>query len=155
MIDYIYTGDYEDFDSSILVQKNHLSTQDVAVFDNDIADYLTLHTKMMELGDMYMVEGLSQRTIEKLAEHLESQTARDILVTIVPEVYALETNSSDKIRKVVIDCIRRKMLLLPLADDVGESLEDVAKNVPEFTCELLKSSLKALMLSDNEAVNAW
>ncbi|KAG6284896.1 hypothetical protein E4U09_007584 [Claviceps aff. purpurea] len=142
MIDYIYTGDYDNFDSSILVQKNHLSTQDVAVFDNDIADYLTLHTKMMELGDMYMVEGLSQRTIEKLAEHLESQTARDILVTIVPEVYALKTNSSEKIRKVVTECIRRKMSRLPLADDVEESLEGVAKNVPEFTCELLKSYMK-------------
>ncbi|KAG6110584.1 hypothetical protein E4U13_005309 [Claviceps humidiphila] len=140
MLDYIYTGDYDNFDSSILLRKDHLSPQEVAEFD--IADYLTLHIKMMELGDMYMVEGLSQLTSEKFAKHLASQTARDILVTIVPEVYALKNDSSDTIRKVVIDCMRQKMSRIPLADDVEEVLEDVAKNVPEFTCELLKSYMK-------------
>ncbi|KAG6067751.1 hypothetical protein E4U32_002920 [Claviceps aff. humidiphila group G2b] len=99
MLDYIYTGDYDNFDSSVLLRKDHLSPQEVAEFD--IADYLTLHIKMMELGDMYMVEGLSQLTSEKFAKHLASQTARDILVTIVPEVYALKNDSSDTIRKVV------------------------------------------------------
>ncbi|KAG6087046.1 hypothetical protein E4U15_000181 [Claviceps sp. LM218 group G6] len=140
MLDYIYTGDYDNFDSSILLRKDHLSPQEVAEFD--IADYLTLHIKMMELGDMYMVEGLSQLTSEKFAKHLASQTARDILVTIVPKVYALKNDSSDTIRKVVIDCMRQKMSRIPLADDVEEVLEDVAKNVPKFTCELLKSYMK-------------
>ncbi|KAG6182607.1 hypothetical protein E4U36_003233 [Claviceps purpurea] len=140
MLDYIYTGDYDDFDSSILMQKDHLSPQQV--HELDIVDYLALHLKMMELGDMYMVEGLSQLANEKFAKHLASQTARDILVTIVPEVYALTIDSSDTTRKVVIDCMTKKMSPLPLADDVEESLEDVAKNVPEFTCELFKSYMK-------------
>ncbi|KAG6100122.1 hypothetical protein E4U30_005348 [Claviceps sp. LM220 group G6] len=130
MLDYIYTGDYDNFDSSILLRKDHLSPQEVAEFT------------MMELGDMYMVEGLSQLTSEKFAKHLASQTARYILVTIVPKVYALKNDSSDTIRKVVIDCMRQKMSRIPLADDVEEVLEDVAKNVPKFTCELLKSYMK-------------
>ncbi|KAG6020213.1 hypothetical protein E4U40_006321 [Claviceps sp. LM458 group G5] len=91
---------------------------------------------------MYMVERLSQLTSEKFAKHLASQTARDILVTIIPEVHALKIDSSDTIRKVVIDCMRKKMSRLPLVDDVEESLEDVAKNIPELTCELLKSYMK-------------
>ncbi|KAG5987551.1 hypothetical protein E4U52_007452 [Claviceps spartinae] len=140
MLDYIYTGGYDDFGSNILAQKDHLSPQEVAQFD--IAEYLTLHIKMMELGDRFMVEGLSRLTSEKFAKHLDSQTARDILVTIVPEVYALEIDSSDTIRKVVIDCMRKKMSRLPLADDIEVSLANVAKNVPEFTCELLKSYMK-------------
>ncbi|KAG6290376.1 hypothetical protein E4U46_001853 [Claviceps purpurea] len=148
MLDYIYTGDYDDFDSSILMQKDHLSPQQV--HELDIVDYLALHLKMMELGDMYMVEGLSQLANEKFAKHLASQTARDILVTIVPEVYALTIDSSDTTRKVVIDCMTKKMSPLPLADDVEESLEDVAKNVPEFTCELLKSYMKVY---DNYRMN--
>ncbi|KAG6197144.1 hypothetical protein E4U10_000284 [Claviceps purpurea] len=95
MIDYIYSGDYDDFDSTILVQKDNLSPQEAAEFD--IADYLTLHINMMELGDMYMVEGLSELTSEKFAKHLVSQTARDILVIVIPRVYALKIDSSDTI----------------------------------------------------------
>ncbi|KAG6311887.1 hypothetical protein E4U22_002296 [Claviceps purpurea] len=144
MLDYIYTGDYDNFDSSILVKKDHLSPQEVA--ELDIADYLTLHMKMMELGDMYMVEGLNQLTSEKFAEHLASQTPRDILVTIVPKVYALKIDSSDTIREVVVSCMSNKISRLPLEDDVEESLKDVAKNVPEFTCDLVKSYIKAMML---------
>ncbi|KAG6280356.1 hypothetical protein E4U47_000637 [Claviceps purpurea] len=153
MLDYIYTGDYDDFDSNILVQKDHLSPQEVA--ELDIADYMALHLKMMELGDMYMIEGLSQLTSEKFAEYLASQTVGDILVIIVPEVYALEIDSSDTLRKVVIDCMRKKMSELPLGSDVEESLQDVSQNIPEFTCELLKSSLEALMLGDSDSYGCY
>ncbi|KAG6280354.1 hypothetical protein E4U47_000635 [Claviceps purpurea] len=144
MLDYIYTGDYDDFDSNILVQKDHLSPQEVA--ELDITDYLALHLKMMELGDMYMVDGLSQVRSEKFAEHLTSQTARHILVTIVPEVYALKIDSSDTLRKVVIDCMRKKMSMLPLENDVEASLKIVSQNVPDFACELIKSYMKALVI---------
>ncbi|KAG6042827.1 hypothetical protein E4U39_005386 [Claviceps sp. Clav50 group G5] len=147
MLDYIYTGDYDDFDSSILVQKDHLSPQEVA--ELDIVDYLNLYLKMMELGDMYMVEGLSQLS-EKFAKHLASQTAGHILVTIVPKVYALKIDSSDTLRKVVIDCMRNKLSELPLGNDVEKYLNDVSQNITDFTCELLKSSLEALMLGDSD-----
>ncbi|KAG6053368.1 hypothetical protein E4U17_004748, partial [Claviceps sp. LM77 group G4] len=148
MLDYIYTGDYDDFDWSILVHKDHLSPQEVAKLD--IVDYLNLHLKMTELGDMYMVEGLSQLTSEKFAEYLASKTVRNILVIIVPEVYAIQIDSSDAIRKVVIDCMRKKMSELPLGKDVEKYLKDVSQNIPDFTCELLKSSLEALMLGDSD-----
>ncbi|KAG6238746.1 hypothetical protein E4U25_001452 [Claviceps purpurea] len=144
MIDYIYSGDYDDFDSTILVQKDNLSPQEVAEFD--IADYLTLHINMMELGDMYMVEGLSELTSEKFAKHLVSQTARDILVIVIPRVYALKIDSSDTIRHVVIESMKKKLCQLPLADDVEESLKDVAENIPEFTRGLIKSYMVALMM---------
>ncbi|KAG6105194.1 hypothetical protein E4U31_001525 [Claviceps sp. LM219 group G6] len=147
MLDYIYTGDYDDFDSSTLVQKDHFSSREAAQLD--IADYLTLHIEMMKLGDMYMVDGLSLLTSKKLAEHLASQKARDILVSIIPKIYAFKIDLSDTIRKIAIDCMRKKLLQLPLADDVEESLKDVAEKVPEFTCELLKSYMVALARDGN------
>ncbi|KAG6144513.1 hypothetical protein E4U12_004807 [Claviceps purpurea] len=145
MLDYIYTGDYDRFDAGTLAQKDHFSPQQVAQFDT--ADNVTLHSEMMELGDMYMIEGLSQLTSEKFAEHLENQTTRDILVTIIPKVYALKSDSFDKIRKILIDCMRRKMAQVPLGDDIEESLKDVTIRLPEFTCELLKSYIEALVLN--------
>ncbi|KAG6097399.1 hypothetical protein E4U31_005118 [Claviceps sp. LM219 group G6] len=81
MLDYIYTGGYDDFGSNILAQKDHLSPQEVA--ELDIADYLTMYLEMMELGDMYMVKGLGQLTSEKFAEYLASQTVGDILVKLL------------------------------------------------------------------------
>ncbi|KAG5991125.1 hypothetical protein E4U52_003988 [Claviceps spartinae] len=147
MLDYIYTGDYDDFDSSTLVQKDHFSSREAAQLD--IADYLTLHIEMMKLGDMYMVDGLSLLTSKKLAEHLASQKARDILVSIIPKIYAFKIDLSDTIRKIAIDCMRKKLLQLPLVDDVEESLKDVAEKVPEFTCELFKSYMVALARDGN------
>ncbi|KAG5986691.1 hypothetical protein E4U52_008360 [Claviceps spartinae] len=81
MLDYIYTGGYDDFGSNILAQKDHLSPQEVA--ELDIADYSTMYLEMMELGDMYMVKGLGQLTSEKFAEYLASQTVGDILVKLL------------------------------------------------------------------------
>ncbi|KAG6280357.1 hypothetical protein E4U47_000638 [Claviceps purpurea] len=147
MLDYIYTGDYDRFDASTLAKKDHFSLQEVAKFDT--ADHITLHSKMMDLGDMYMIEGLSQLTSEKFAEHLENQTTRDILVTIIPKVYALELefDSFNKIREIVTDCVRRKLAQVPWGDDIKESLRDTIIHLPQFICGLFISMIEALVRS--------
>ncbi|KAG6182606.1 hypothetical protein E4U36_003232 [Claviceps purpurea] len=147
MLDYIYTGDYDRFDSSTLAKKDHFSPQEVAKFDT--ADHITLHSKMMDLGDMYMIEGLTQLTSEKFAEYLENQTTRDILVTIIPKVYDLELefDSFNRIREIVTDCVRRKLVQVPLGDDIKESLRDTMIHRPEFVCGLLISMIEALLAS--------
>lgn len=139
MLDYIYTGDYDGFDSSILVQKDHLSPEDVAKLE--IAGQVPLHVKMMELGNTYLVEGLSQLTSYKFTKHLVSLLTTSVIVDIIPKVYALDSGPSDAIRKSVIGDMREKLLRRPLAADIEELLEDVMKNVPQFTCDLLKSYL--------------
>lgn len=146
MLDYIYTGDYDRFDASTLAQKDHFSPQEVAKFDT--ADHITLHSKMMELGDMYMIEGLSKLTSEKLTGYLENRTTRDILVTIIPKLYALELESDSfyKIREIVTDCVRRKLTREPWGDDIKELLRNTMIHLPEFVCGLLISMIEALVL---------
>ncbi|KAG6197145.1 hypothetical protein E4U10_000285 [Claviceps purpurea] len=139
MLDHIYTGDYDDFDSSILVQKDHLSPEDVAKLE--IAGHVPLYAKMMELGDTYLVEGLSQLTSEKFTKHLTSLLTRTVIVDIIPIVYASNSGPSDAIRKSVIGDMREKLSRRPLAADIEELLKDVMRDVPQFTCDLLKSYL--------------
>ncbi|KAG6315218.1 hypothetical protein E4U44_001483 [Claviceps purpurea] len=137
MLDYIYTGNYDEFDSSILVQKDHLSPDDVAQLE--IAGHVPLYVKMMELGGTYLVEGLSQLTSVKFAKHLTSLLTRTVIVDIIPKVYASNSGASDAIRKSVIHDMREKLLRRPLAADIEELLEDVMRDVPQFTRDLLKS----------------
>ncbi|KAG6067755.1 hypothetical protein E4U32_002924 [Claviceps aff. humidiphila group G2b] len=146
MLDYIYTGDYDRFDASTLAQKDRFSPQEVAKFDT--ADHITLHSKMMELGDMYMIEGLGQLTSDKFAEYLEHWTTRDILVTIIPKLYALELefDSFHKIREIVTDCVRRKLAQVPWGDDIKELLRDTIIHLPQFICGLFISMIEALVL---------
>ncbi|KAG6180189.1 hypothetical protein E4U27_002904 [Claviceps purpurea] len=141
MLDYIYTGDYDDFDSSILVQKDHLSPEDVAKLE--VAGHVPLHVKMVELGDTYLVEGLSQLTNVKFTKHLTPLLTRAVIVDIVPKVYASNSGPSDVIRKSVVKDMREKLArrrLAPAADnDIDGLLEKVLRDLPEFTYDLLKS----------------
>ncbi|KAG6280353.1 hypothetical protein E4U47_000634 [Claviceps purpurea] len=139
MLDYIYTGNYDEFDSSILVQKDHLSPDDIAKLE--IAGHVPLYVKMMELGGTYLVEGLSQLTSVKFAKHLTSLLTRTVIVDIIPKVYASNSGASDAIRKSVIHDMREKLLRRPLAADIEELLEDVMRDVPQFTRDLLLSKV--------------
>ncbi|KAG6222130.1 hypothetical protein E4U34_001564 [Claviceps purpurea] len=118
MLDYIYTGDYDDFDSRTLVQKDHLSPLDALKLERD--RHLPLHVKMMELGDTYLIEGLNQLTSEKCTKYFTSLTTSKYISDIVPEVYAL-------------------LLQRPWAADINRLWGKIIRDVPEFTRDLLKS----------------
>ncbi|KAG5986690.1 hypothetical protein E4U52_008359 [Claviceps spartinae] len=139
MLDYIYTGKYDDLPS------NHpTATQDGKRSSTKVAKLgpalqVLLHAKMMELGDMYLVDGLSLFANERFGVFLKSETTRNILVDIVPEVYAMEFKSCRFIRKILIDLMRRRLARGPLSAEVEGSLEDATKDVPEFTRDLFKS----------------
>ncbi|KAG6315216.1 hypothetical protein E4U44_001481 [Claviceps purpurea] len=140
MLDYIYTGNYDDFDSSTLVQKDHLSTPDALRIELD--GHLPLHVKMMELGDTYLVEGLSQLTSDKCVKHFSSLTTKPFIFGIVPEVYALVCGPANIIRECVIQDVREKLARQPLAADIEELLDEAMKDVPDFTRDLLKSYME-------------
>ncbi|KAG6097398.1 hypothetical protein E4U31_005117 [Claviceps sp. LM219 group G6] len=139
MLDYIYTGKYDDLPS------NHpTATQDGKRSSTKVAKLgpalqVLLHAKMMELGDMYLVDGLGLFANERFGVFLKSETTRNILVDIVPEVYAMEFKSCRLIRKILIDSMRRRLARGPLSVEVEGSLEDATKDVPEFTRDLFKS----------------
>ncbi|KAG6157670.1 hypothetical protein E4U25_007018 [Claviceps purpurea] len=143
MLDYIYTGDYADFSANdcISVQEFRENADPDVEFEFGLVagDYVTLHAQMMELGDMYLVDGLSRLASDKFSLHLASTQMDTIILDIIPRVYALKFGSSNVIRKSVVVQMRKKLAQRPWAAGVEEHLEDVTGDVPEFTRDLLKS----------------
>ncbi|KAG6263917.1 hypothetical protein E4U49_001977 [Claviceps purpurea] len=137
MLDYIYTGNYDDLSSKGPTQDGKRSSTKVAKLGS--APHVLLHAKMMELGDMYLVDGLGLFADERFGILLKSETTRNILVDIIPEVYAMEIKSCKLIRKTLIDLMRRRLAHRPLPAEVEGSLENATRDVPEFTRDLFKS----------------
>ncbi|KAG6067756.1 hypothetical protein E4U32_002925 [Claviceps aff. humidiphila group G2b] len=174
LLDYIYTGKYDDFPSKIAVEQDQESSSDSSELshlsdasdasdasDSDdssessessdssqkVVDCPVMgHAKMMELGDMYLVDGLSLLASERFAKVLTSETTENILDNIIPEVYALNFNSSKVIRKTVIDYMRKRLAREPLAADVKKSLEQAMTDVPVFIHQLLESFIDSPVL---------
>ncbi|KAG6087041.1 hypothetical protein E4U15_000176 [Claviceps sp. LM218 group G6] len=144
MLDYIYTSDYDELSSKDPTEEGQEPSQNIAKVGP--APQVMLHVKMMELGEMYLVEGLVQLASKRFMKVLTSETTTNIFVDIIPEVYALESNSANGIRNNVVGCMRERLAKLPLTADVDGPLGDVMKNVPEFTRDLLKSYVDAPIL---------
>ncbi|KAG6223242.1 hypothetical protein E4U26_004667 [Claviceps purpurea] len=102
MLDYIYTGDVQS------------SSSELAKPGPD--PKVMLHVKMMEMGDIYLVDGLGLLAKDRF-----------------------NISSCKLIRTTLIDFMRRRLMQRPLPAEVEESWEDATKNVPEFTRDLLKS----------------
>ncbi|KAG6309578.1 hypothetical protein E4U22_003843 [Claviceps purpurea] len=132
MLDYMYTGTYDELPSKAPAKEGQESSQKAAKLDP--AAHVMLHAQMRELGDIYMVEGLSQHACEKLETLLAFETTRNLLVDIVPEVYAFE--SSTIIRKIIVQSLRKKLDPPPLETDIAETMAEMARVVPELgaTC---------------------
>ncbi|KAG6053369.1 hypothetical protein E4U17_004749 [Claviceps sp. LM77 group G4] len=137
MLDYIYTGTYDDLPSNAPTQDGKRSSTKVAKLGP--APHVLLHAKMMEIGDKYLVDGLGLFANERFGVLLKSETTRNILVDIVPEVYAMEFKSCRLIRKALVDSMRRRLTHRNLSAEAEGSLEDATRDVPEFTRDLFKS----------------
>lgn len=144
MLDYIYTSDYDELSSKDPTEEGQEPSQNIAKVGP--APQVMLHVKMMELGDMYLVDGLSLLASERFAKVLTSETTENILDNIIPEVYALDFNSSKVIRKTVIDYMRKRLAREPLAADVKKSLEQAMTDVPVFIHQLLESFIDSPVL---------
>ncbi|KAG6111109.1 hypothetical protein E4U14_002583 [Claviceps sp. LM454 group G7] len=145
MLDYIYTGDYADFsanDCRSVQQSREKADPDLEELDVVAGDYVTLHAQMIELGDRYLVDGLSRIASDKFTLHLASTQMDIIIRDIIPRVYALKFNSSNAIRKSVAAQVKTKLAQRPWAVGVEEYLEKVTRDVPEFTRDLLKSYME-------------
>ncbi|KAG5944901.1 hypothetical protein E4U59_006654 [Claviceps monticola] len=106
MLDYIYTGDYADFSANDCISvrdSREKADPDVEVeLDLVAGDHVTLHAQMMELGDMYLVDGLSRLASDKFSLHLASTRMDTIILDTIPRVYTLKFGSSNAIRKSVV-----------------------------------------------------
>ncbi|KAG6113615.1 hypothetical protein E4U13_003735 [Claviceps humidiphila] len=137
MLDYIYTGKYEELSSEVPEEDSESSSSELDEPGPD--PKVMLHAKMMEMGDIYLVDGLGLHANDRFNIRLKYQTTRNILVDIVPKVYAMEFKSCKLIRTTLIDCMRKILARRPLPADVEESWEDATRDVPEFTRDLVKS----------------
>ncbi|KAG6087039.1 hypothetical protein E4U15_000174 [Claviceps sp. LM218 group G6] len=153
MLDYIYTGDYADFSANDCrsVQEFREKADSDAKVEVDVVagDHVTLHAQMMQLGDMYLVDGLSRLASDKFNLHLASTRMDIIILDIIPRVYDIKCDSSNAIQKSVAAQMRTKLAKRPWAAGVEQHLEDVTRDVPEFTRDLLKSYMEVQCDCDN------
>ncbi|KAG6100962.1 hypothetical protein E4U14_006953 [Claviceps sp. LM454 group G7] len=137
MLDYIYTGKYDELSSEVTTENVQSSSPELAKPRPDAE--VMLHAKMMEMGDIYLVDGLGLFANDRFNICLKYQTTRNILVDIVPKVYAMEFKSCKLIRTTLIDFMRKRLARRPFPADAEEPFEDATRDVPEFTRDLLKS----------------
>ncbi|KAG6315208.1 hypothetical protein E4U44_001473 [Claviceps purpurea] len=141
MLDYMYTGTYDELPSKATAKEGEASPQKAAKLSP--AAHVMLHAKMTELGDVYMVEGLGEYASKKFETLLASETTRNLLLDIVPEVYALKFDSSTIIREIIVHSLRKKLHPPPLATDIVETMAELAIVVPDFSRDMLMSYCNA------------
>ncbi|KAG6182605.1 hypothetical protein E4U36_003231 [Claviceps purpurea] len=139
MLDYIYTGNYEDLSSEVPAEDVQRSSSEVAEPQPGPDRKVMLHARMMEMGDIYLVDGLGPLANDRFKNHLKLVATSDALDKIIPEVYAMEFKSGKLIRTTLIDFMRKRLARRPFPAEAEESFEDATRDVPEFTRDLLKS----------------
>ncbi|KAG6104473.1 hypothetical protein E4U13_008375 [Claviceps humidiphila] len=140
MLDYMYTGTYDELPSKSPAKEGEEPTQKAAKLSP--AAHVMLHAKMMELGDTYKVEGLSQHASERFETLIAPETTRNLVVDIVPKVYALKFPSSTKIREIVVLSLMEKNYPPPLKTDIVEMMAEAARVVPQFGNDMFMSYCK-------------
>ncbi|KAG6100824.1 hypothetical protein E4U14_006970 [Claviceps sp. LM454 group G7] len=133
MLDYIYRDTYDELPSKAPAKEGQESYEKAAKLGT--AAHVMLHAKMMELGDIYMIEGLGDHASKKFETLLASETTRNLVVNVVPEVYAMNFHSSTIIRNMIVQSLRKKLHPPPLETDLVE--------VPEFALDMVLSYCNA------------
>ncbi|KAG6103789.1 hypothetical protein E4U13_000380, partial [Claviceps humidiphila] len=138
MLDYIEPrGTYDELPSEAPAKEGQESYEKAAKLGT--AAHVMLHAKMMELGDIYMIEGLSDHASKKFKTLLAPEPTRNFVVNVVPEVYAMNFDSSTIIRKMIVQSLRKKLHPPPLETDLVETMAEVARVVPEFALDMVLS----------------
>ncbi|KAG6042665.1 hypothetical protein E4U17_001283 [Claviceps sp. LM77 group G4] len=137
LLDYIYTGTYDELPYKALAKEGQGSYGEAAKLGP--AAHVMLHAKMMELGDTYMIEGLSDHASKKFETLLAPETTRNLIADIVPEVYAMNFDSSTIIRKMTVQSLRKKLPPPPLETDLVETIDHVLSVAPEFSVDFVMS----------------
>ncbi|KAG6104472.1 hypothetical protein E4U13_008374 [Claviceps humidiphila] len=141
MLDLMYAGTCDELPSKAPAKEGEESPQKAAKVSP--AAHVMLRAKMMELGDIYMVEGLSERASKKLETLLAPETTRNLLVDMVLGFFALKFGSSTIIQEIIVHSLRKKLHPPPLATDIVETMAEVAKVGPGFGSDMLMSYCNA------------
>ncbi|KAL7945078.1 hypothetical protein V8C42DRAFT_324502 [Trichoderma barbatum] len=127
MVDYLYSGGYA-------------TTE------------LSLHIKIFSLADKYLISGLLALAETEFREAVLAEQDTCALLQCIPEVYELQSESSNKLREIVAEATRERMGA-PLSTDVQGSLNSVMDAVPEFAIDIVRSFMQGTTLGNNQFGN--
>jgi BTB/POZ domain len=121
MIDYFYTGDYDD---------TGLENE------GDSQSLLDFHAKIFALADKYDVELLQKRAVDHYKSRLNNCDIFEFLQSI-SVVYESTPSSLRSLRDIVIHYAKTKLQRIACKqEDVKEAFLDVVKDTPEFAMDV-------------------
>ncbi len=134
MIDYMYTGGYEELPSADFDRSSEQGSDKLYS-----TSPMVLHARMASLADMYLVDGLRHLSEAKFKEAVHQETDTLVLLGAISEVYSLQFGSCRIFRDIIIGSIRERTAQPPFDVDIKGQLEGVIAEVPDFAIDLLKS----------------
>ncbi|KAG5917470.1 hypothetical protein E4U42_007238 [Claviceps africana] len=137
MLDYMYTGQYDGAPYKVPVKENKRRTRQLDQLTTECP--VMFHMKMIDLADMYMVEGLRLLATKKVDDIVVNKDISSLLTDFIPKIYAITSKSGPIIRKIIVEIMRERLLESRRDRNITSQLKDTMKIVPEFTYEMLGS----------------
>ncbi|KAG5994788.1 hypothetical protein E4U52_000740, partial [Claviceps spartinae] len=107
------------------------------------AAHVMLHVKMMELGDIYMVEGLSEPASKKLEDASRTRDQGKSYCRHRSRILCLEIRFVHNHSEIMVHRQSKRLHPPPLATDIVETMAEVARVVLEFGSDMLMSYCNA------------
>lgn len=126
MVNYLYTGQYEDKPPEI-----NKECEDTPA--------LVVHARVFTLADKYLITGLLSLSAVEFKQAARRLTDDCTLLKSIAEIYSLKSESSRILRDITIEAVRERIAFSPQDSVTERLLDDITDEVPEFTKELLKS----------------
>lgn len=141
MIDYMYTGKYDDWPAEAN-QPANVQREDHAC----VPDPIVFHATMASLADMYIVAGMKRFAEIRFDCALQEMTNACRLLDSVPGIYALKAKSCTTFRKGIVSRVRWLAARGSDSDNILTHVEAVMNKVPEFAVDVATSVLRAPVL---------
>lgn len=129
MVEFMYTGTYE-------------PPPVESTSAGNISADLCFHARMVALADKYLVSALFEIASDNFATSVESESNPLALLGSVPDVYAVDTDGSLGLRKVLVKTLDETLAEVGRDTALKKAVEDVVEAVPSFSTDLLKSVLR-------------
>ncbi|GAB1320967.1 BTB domain-containing protein [Madurella fahalii] len=160
MVEYFYTGDYEDCSRSEQAPTEKKPENNGSSSEEDGLTPLRLHAKMFALADMYQVDHLQSLAVSKYGKELGWGAKIQDILDSIPDVYQLTPSSVRALRDRAVVALRAELgkptrLRFERSGDQGdkttadtllEAYDEIAAESPEFLKDLLSSYIRAPLL---------
>lgn len=124
MIEYMYTGDYQEKSEDQSKETHELVT----------------HVTMFSLADVYLIDGLLSLSETKFRTAVKAESSISVLLRHVSQVYDLQCNSGKVLREIMVEQLRQR---LPSIEELDQQvLQDLFRDIPEFTRDIATSFIQ-------------